>query len=311
MPLPAVLDLRDRSHQCEPPNVIRKWVDRIRGRWPARPRAAAAAWTRPQPPLCSATMLRFSSAPAVDFLPPEDARAWVADGLRDHVARLGEPARTPRLVTATSIDKPRDLDDLFELVCGVQAEVGQADVELTLLELDPDDPPARHGYAPLGDPTGQLMHTFTKRSELLVVVVPAIFRVTELVRASVARELGRIAIHRAGGHQVEPADFEGDAELAAIALGLGVWVANGAYVYENACCGGGCGLDLKSLRAGLSLPEACFGLAVDGHRRGLSRRVVAKHLQPTQRSALERSWGHVRKQPALTAGSSAPALGSG
>ena len=144
----------------------------------------------------------------------------------------------------------------------------------------------------------------------LVVAVPAIFRVTELVLGSVARELGRIAIHRAGGHRVEPADFEGDAELAAIVLGLGVWVANGAYVYENACCGGGCGLDLKSLRAGLSLPEACFALAVDGHRRGISRRVVAKHLLPTQRAALKRSWGHVRKQPALTAASTVAALGS-
>jgi hypothetical protein len=255
-------------------------------------------------------MFGSSAAPSVDFLPSEDARAWVADGLRDHAARLGDPARQPRLVTKPSNAKPRDLDDLFELLCGVQAEVGQADVELTLLELDPEDPPSRHGYQPLGDPTGHLVHTFTKQGELLVVAVPAIFRVTELVLASVARELGRIAVHRAGGHRVEPTDFEGDAELAAIALGLGVWVANGAYVYENACCGGGCGLDLRSLRAGLSLPEACFGLAVDGQRKGISRRVVAKHLQPTQRVALERSWKHVRSQPALAAGSSVAALGS-
>jgi hypothetical protein len=255
-------------------------------------------------------MFGLSSAPSVEFLPPEDARAWVADGLRDHVARLGAPGRAPRLVTNTSIPTPRDLDDLFELMCGVQAEVGQADVELTLLELDPADPPSRHGYEPLGDPTGHLVHTFVKQSELLVVAVPTIFRKAELVLASVARELGRIAVHRAGGHQVQPADREGDAELAAIVLGLGVWVANGAYVYENKCCGGGCGIDLGSIRAGLSLPEACFALAVDGHRRGISRRVVAKHLMPTQRAALKRSWGHVRKQPALTAASTVVALGS-
>jgi hypothetical protein len=255
-------------------------------------------------------MFGLSSAPSVEFLPPEDARAWVADGLRDHAARLGEPAQRPRLVTETSVAKPRDLDDLFELMCGVQAEVGQADVELTLLELDAEDPPSRHGYAPLGDPTGHLVHTFVKRGELLVVAVPAIFNVAELVLASVARELGRIAVHRAGGHLVEPADYEGDAELAAIALGLGVWVANGAYVYQSARCGGGCGIDLSSMRAGLSLPEACFGLAVDGHRKGISRRVAAKHLGPTQRAALKRSWGHVRKQPALAAAPRAAALES-
>lgn len=257
-----------------------------------------------------ATMLGFSSATSVEFLPSEDTRAWVADGLRDHVARLGPPAREPRLITKAAIEKPRDLDELFDLVCGVQAGVGQADVELTLLELDPDDPPSKHGYEPLGDPVGQLMHTFVKRDELLIVTVPAIFRVAELVLASVARELGRIAVHRAGGHRVEPTDFEGDTELAAIALGLGVWVANGAYVYESACCGGGCGIDLKSLRAGLSMPEACFGLAVDSQRKGISRRVVSKHLQATQKAALKRSWGYVSKQPALTAAPQVAALGS-
>src|SRR5690606_42128022 len=100
-------------------------------------------------------MLGSSSAVSVELLPAEDTRAWVTDGLRDHMTRLGAPARQPRVITKTAVDHPRDLDDLFELVCGVQAEVGQADVEITLIELDPDDPPAVHGYVPLGDPTGQ------------------------------------------------------------------------------------------------------------------------------------------------------------
>ncbi|MCA9653925.1 MAG: hypothetical protein H6712_27595 [Myxococcales bacterium] len=255
-------------------------------------------------------MLGISGSTNVDFLPDEDARAWVADGLRDHMVRLGEPARRARVVTKTTIDEPRDLDDLFELMCGVQREVGQGEVELTLLELTEEDSPARHGYEPLGDPTGQLMHTFAKRDDLVVVVVPQLLRVAELTLASVARELGRIAVYLAGGHQVEPSDVEGDAELAAITLGLGVWIANGAYVYENACCGGGCGLDLRSMRAGLSMPEACFGLAVDSQRKGISRRAVAKHLQPNQRAAFKRSWGYVGKQPALTAAPQMAALGS-
>lgn len=253
-------------------------------------------------------MLGFSSTPNVEFLPSDDARAWVADGLRDHSVRLGAAAQKPRVITKTAIDKPRDLDDLFELMCGVQAEVGQADVEFSLVEMDPDDPPSRHGFDPLGDPVGQLMHTFAKREQLVVVVVPAIFRVAEVVMSSMARELGRIAVHLSGGHKVEPRDFEGDAELAAITLGMGVWVANGAYVYENSCCGGGCGLDLKSLRAGLSMPEACFGLAVDSQRKGISRRAVAKHLESNQRAAFKRSWGYVKQQPALAAAPQVAAL---
>lgn len=245
-------------------------------------------------------MLGFSDTPSVDFLPDDDARAWVADGLRDHAARLGPAARKGRIITKSTIDQPRDLDDLFELMCGVQAEIGQEDVEFSLVELDPDDPPSKLGYEPLGNPVGQLVHTFVKRNDLVIVAVPAIFKVPELALGSVARELGRIAVHLAGGPLVDdPADLEGDAELAAIVLGLGVWVANGAYVYESACCGGGCGIDLKSLRAGLSMPEACFGLAVDSQRNGISRRVVGKHLQPNQRAALKRSWSYVKRQPAL------------
>jgi hypothetical protein len=84
-------------------------------------------------------------------------------------------------------------------------------------------------------------------------------------------------------------------------------------VYENACCGGGCGIDLKTLRAGLSMPEACFALAIDGHRKGLSRRVTGKALDSTQKAAFKRSWGFVRKEPqlvrALDAGAGPAALG--
>lgn len=255
------------------------------------------------------SMLGFSESTNVEFLPSDDARAWVADSLADHTSRLGAPARESRVITKTAIDKPRDLDALFDLMCGVQAEIGQGDVEFSLVELDEEDPPSRHGYTALGDPTGQLMHTFAKKDDLVVVAVPAVFRVPEVALASVARELGRIAVYRAGGHTVDPADFEGDTELAAIAIGLGPWVANGAYIFESGCCGGGCGIDLKSLRTGLSMPEACFGLAVDSQRKGISRRAVAKHLEPNQRAAFKRSWGYVKKQPALSAAPTMAALG--
>lgn len=256
-------------------------------------------------------MLNFGAAKAIDFLPDDDARAWVAEGLRDLAARLGDPAAKPRVLGEA--DRPGDLDALFEMMCGVQAEIGQEHVEFTLLEMTPDKPEIPKGFVPLGDPEGQLMHTFAREEEFLTVVVPAIFRVPELIFASVARELGRIGVHRAGGHAVDPEDVEGDAELAAVALGMGAWVANGAYIFDNACCGGGCGVDLSSIRAGLSLPEACFAAALDGHRKGLSRRAIAKHLEPTQKAAFKRSWTFVERQPELKAlaSPSAPALGEG
>jgi hypothetical protein len=250
-------------------------------------------------------MLNFSASKAVDFLPDEDARAWVADGLSALWSRLGEPANRPRVFGPPSTPV-RDFEDLFDAVCSVQAQVGQEDVEFTLVEID-DNPNIPPGYVPLGNPEGQLMHTFVRAHEFLIIVAPAAFRLPELVFGSLAREIGRMAVHIAGGHHVDPADFEGDAELAGIALGLGPWVANGAYVFENACCGGGCGIDLRSIRTGLSLPEACFGTAIDAHRKGVSRRSVTKHLASTQTAAFKRSWSYVGKTPDLRALASAEA----
>ncbi len=247
-------------------------------------------------------MLKFTDAKAVEFLPEPDARSWIAEGLGDLYARLGEAASKPRWFTASPIAKPTDLDALFELICLVQSDAGQREVEFALVELEAGGASKQlPGFAPLGDPQGQLLHTFARGDELAMLVVPALLRVPALVHASVARELGRIAIHRAGGHRVEPEDVEADAELAAVALGLGIWVANGAYVYENACCGGGCGLDLKSMRAGLSMPEACFALALDGQRKGLSSRLASKHLEPTQKAAFKRNAGFLERAPELLA----------
>lgn len=248
-------------------------------------------------------MISFTGGGAVEFLPEQDARAWLAEGLQELATRLGEPACTPRLVLESSIATPRDLDDLFELICSTQSEVGQRDVEFTLLELQPGAAREQipRDFVPLGDSDGQLMHTFARGDELMLVVMPAVLKVPALVRGSVARELGRIAIARHGGHRVEPEDREADAELAAIVLGLGVWVANGAYIYDNKCCGGGCGIDLASLRAGLSMPEACFAFALDARRRGLSARVAAKHLDATQKAAFKRNAALVDRTPALLA----------
>jgi len=256
----------------------------------------------------------------VDFLPTDDARSWLAESLGELAARLDAPASTPRWLTVPPVEKPTDLDALFEHICVVQTEVGQRDVEFALVDSTEGPPPP--GFSPLGDPQGQLMHTFARGDELAIMVTPALFRVAAklpaLVHASVARELGRIAIHRVGGHldhrdDIGAEDMEAEAELAAILLGMGIWIANGAYVYENKCCGGGCGVDLRSLRAGLSLPEACFALALDGRRRGLSPKLATKHLESTQKAAFKAAVSCVARTPdllALVSALPAAALGS-
>lgn len=256
---------------------------------------------------------------APQFVPDGDNQGWILDTLAEFGARFGEISRKPRLLTSPPGGVvPRDLDGLFELICGVQEEVGQGDVEFTLLDVgDQDDLPK--AFTPLGDPTGQLLHAFARGpredAEYVMLFAPGIFKVPQLVYASVAREIARLGLHRTGGYLVgaepeDPADWEAESELAAITMGMGVWVANGAYVYENACCGGGCGIDLRSLRAGLSVPEVAFALAADSQRKGLGRWGIARHLEPTQKAAFRKNWGVARSTPvpALAAPTSAGEL---
>ena len=259
-------------------------------------------------------MFQFgSAATAPEFVPDADSRDWLAEGLASLSARLGPAAQRPQLLTDPADvgvrNTPRDLDGLFDMICAVQEVVGQEDVELTLLEIDGRAPDLPKEYTSIGAANGKPLHTLHRAGEYLFVFAPAVFKVRELLLGSIARELGRVALHRSGDlEQIE--DLEAESELAAITLGMGVWVANGAYIFEQACCGGGCGVDLRNIRTGLSLPEACYALALDAKRKGLRRRSVIKHLEPTQKAAARKSWGHIGSAPpaALAAAAEAKAL---
>ncbi len=256
-----------------------------------------------------ASMFGLGSTVSVDFVPDEDARRFVAQTY-DRVAGALARAAQESFPAGDPVEAPRDLDGLFELVCATQARIGQEDVEFALVEMPAEGPPVPPGYAPLGNPEGQLLHTFEKDGAYLMLLAPALLRVPQLALASAARELGRLALHHAGAETTsDPELVEAEAEIAATALGLGPWVANGAYIFENACCGGGCGLDLSGIRAGLSMPEACYALALFAHRRDLPRRKVARTLAPTQKAAFKASYRHVARHgtpPPDAGGATAP-----
>jgi hypothetical protein len=279
-------------------------------------------------PTCYIAAMRLAGlvASAPEFIPDSASREWIADGIVELASRLdraasspglGPAARQARLLTNASelgwgSGTPKDLDGLFDLICATQEVVGQAEVELTLLELDERGaaPNLPEGYVSLGDSNGKLLHTLRGPDEYLVLFTPAVFKVRELLFAGVARELGRVALDRVGltpeflrdpatsspgsetdAHALQ--QWEADSEIAAILLGMGIWVVNGSYKFENACCGGGCGVDLRSVRAGLSMPEASYALALDSQRKGLRRRSVVRHLEPTQKAATKQCWAHI------------------
>lgn len=251
-----------------------------------------------------------TNATAPTFTPDEETRRWLAQSLQAVIAQLGAPALRPQWFTDTparGIKTPKDLDGLFDFICAAQEQVGQSDLEFTLIDLQPGQPPVPHGFNPLGDATGHLLHSFARAQEIVLVVAPQLFRVPSLLLGHVARELGRLGLwQQPTTPAVAELDSEAAAELAGIALGMGTWVANGAYMFNNACCGGGCGIDLGSVRAALSMPEAVYALGLDAQRKGLGRRQAGKILESTQAAALKASWDacapHIPALPAARIG---------
>lgn len=264
-------------------------------------------------------MALFSSSAAAEgprFVPEQEAQGWLTQALAAVTRHLGPIADSPRWLAdplPRGLSAPSDLDGLFDFICALQEGIGQGEIEFTLAELSPGRPGLPPGFEAIGDARGHLLHTFVRAEELVMVVAPNLFKVRPLLLASVGRELGRLGVRQAGRPEeaLASVDAEVVAELAAIALGMGPWIANGAYIFENSCCGGGCGVNLREVRAGLSLPEACFATALDARRKGLSRWTATKGLEATQKAALKANWPASQVgMPALASARAGAALNS-
>ena len=251
----------------------------------------------------------------IDLVPRDEDRVWLESALASVVDQLGGIAASTRLVTPPS--RPiRDLDALFTLICDVQAHVGQRELEFELVDGDSPLPPLPGPLVAIGEPKGHLLHTMRAGSELVMLASRGLFKVQHLLVAHVAREIGRLALVQAGAfgegvRGVVRDEPEAASELAAITLGLGPWVLNGSAVFENACCGGGCGVNLRSIRAGLSMPEAAYAVAMDARRRRLSSWSLSRMLDSNQRAAFKQSARVLGRTPAHAAAlgaDAAPAL---
>lgn len=239
------------------------------------------------------------TAASPDFIPDERSQGWL---LRQFMSVIEATAphsdpRRPWVHVPPSV--PQDLDGFFDFICALQAQIGQDALDLTVLPIQDGNEDIPSDYRALSSGQGQLMQTLFGRGEYVLCFGTSLFKKTELLLASIARELGRIALHHSLAHSktaLEPISSQDPAEaplgsaraeLAAFALGTGLLITNGSYIFENGCCGGGCGINLKSLQTGLSMPEAAFIQAVDTIRRQEKPRAIAKHLAPNQKAAFK------------------------
>jgi hypothetical protein len=244
----------------------------------------------------------------IDLVPNDDDRTWLMKSLVEVVGHLGPHATSTRLLAPPS-RKVQDFDALFAMICEVQANVGQHEVEFELVDGDGPLPPLAAPLVAIGEAKGHLMHTMRAGEELVLVASRTVFKVQNLLAAHVAREVGRMALVQAGAFIDTPPgprgvvrdEPEAASELAAISLGLGPWILNGSAIFENACCGGGCGVNLRSIRAGLSMPEAAYAVALDAHRRRLSGWSLSRMLESNQRAAFKQSTRAVSRGGAAVA----------
>jgi hypothetical protein len=125
----------------------------------------------------------------------------------------------------------------------------------------------------------------------------------DVLTASLARSVGALVLDE-GGEEVDRETASETAEIAAVACGFGVLLANGAAVWAKSCGG------LRMARAtALSVEETAVALALFVTVHGIAESEARAHLQPTQREAfdLALAWalsnplvvGALREHPAV------------
>jgi hypothetical protein len=102
-----------------------------------------------------------------------------------------------------------------------------------------------------------------------------------VLTTALARSLGEIVVHEAG-EEIAPRAIAVRAEIAAVASGFGVLLANGAYIYGKSC--GGARV-VQATR--LSVVEITHLLALFARQHEIKPSVVRAELDPTAREAFD------------------------
>jgi hypothetical protein len=219
-------------------------------------------------------------------LPSEDALRWIVSTYAGLRARHGEAIGDPVLVQPTAeffpdefrLDGPSVERMLRRMIHYAPVSDG---LGIALAFVEPDEDHAGGCGSGACTPATPRASGRADVEELddgyRVSIATADVPRAEVLAGSLSRAIGALVLHEAG-ERVEPRA----SEIAAVAAGFGVLLANGAAVWAKACGG------LRMARAtALSVEEVGVALALFGAVHGRKASEARAQLGPTQRAAFD------------------------
>jgi hypothetical protein len=233
-------------------------------------------------------------------LPSGDALSWIVRTAARLRASCGEAIGDPPLLQPTSeffpdefrLDAP-SVERLLRRLLGYAPLAEGLRVELAFFA--PEEDHAGGGCGSLacgtggraGQPPMPLVQELDDGYRVLVATNDV--GNADVLTTSLARSVGTLVLHEAG-EELEP----GADEIAAVACGFGVLLANGAAVWAKSCGG------LRMTQATfLSVEETTVALALFVAVQGTKRSEARAHLGATQREAFDLAEAWVESNPLL------------
>jgi hypothetical protein len=233
-------------------------------------------------------------------LPSDDALRWIVRMSAQLRASCGEAIGEPPLVQPTGEFFPDEfrfdgpsVERLLRRLLGYAPLAGDLRVELGIYA--PEEDHAGGGCGSLacgaGGRAGQAPRPLVQEFDdgYRVLVAANDVGNADVLTTSLARSVGALVLYEAG-RELEP----GAEEIAAVACGFGVLLANGAAVWAKSCGG------LRMTQAtALSVEETTVALALFAAVQGTKRSAARAHLGATQREAYDLAEEWVESNPLL------------
>jgi hypothetical protein len=233
-------------------------------------------------------------------LPSGDALSWIVRTAARLRASCGEAIGQPPLVQPTGEFFPDEfrfdgpsVERLLRRLLGYAPLAADLRVELGIYA--PEEDHAAGGCGSLacgsGGRAGQAPRPLVQELDdgYRVLVAANDVGNADVLTTSLARSVGALVLYEAG-QDAEP----GAEEIAAVACGFGVLLANGAAVWAKSCGG------LRMAQAtALSVEETTVALALFAAVHGTKRSAARAHLGATQREAYDLAEEWVESNPLL------------